>query len=494
MKNLIFLKLRIVHLTLLLFYSFSISYAGEKQLYLFGGGGEPERDWTIFDEGLRTLSQFTNAKESKWKANQSFNGGHKTTEKILSSKLSKARSLGRFNESNLPSVMSGLEAKLNSMNKGDQLLLIMATHGAINLPDEKSHSVSLSSTEAVDLKTLNGSKKVSMDEFEKIFALASSKGVKLALLDLSCFSGNTLKISNKDACVISASGEKQYSYAYVRDPGDKSTDNTFGGRLLERMKIGSNLEDIFLEARAGSGYQDFPMISTDTGFLLNDLIYKMITPYLLYNDKSIAEFSGSYDVENMQQSLCKTENQYSEIKKRIEEISNLASIPKKLINTAKLEKALDSYRKFQLAYENGLSEAQRVGNEVKEIILSDYPDKAKLFEKEDGVSILFAEYESTSQYFKEEIAKKSNEWIKNSYQNVYNDLLVKSAIQKDVTKKLSAKSKANIKNFQNLYEYSQKTKQLAENVATEAKNLYDTLYRASSKKSSESNPCKDFVL
>ncbi len=40
----------------------------------------------------------------------------------------------------------------------------------------------------------------------------------------------------------------------------------------------------------------------------------------------------------------------------------------------------------------------------------------------------------------------------------------------------------------------QSEKELAENVATEAKNLYDTLYRASSKKSSESNPCKDFVL
>ncbi|MGZ3808672.1 MAG: hypothetical protein ACXVCE_11345, partial [Bacteriovorax sp.] len=243
MKTLPPKNLRTVPLAMLLFCSVSVSYAGDKQLYFFGGGGEPKGNTTIFDGHVKVLSRFINAKGSSWKASQSFNGGHNVTEKIIKSKLQKARSLGNFTESNFSKAMSDLENKLSSLKSGDQLLLIMDTHGAMNTPNEKSHSVSLSATAALDLKTLSGAKTVSMDEFEKLFTIASSKGVKLALLDLSCFSGNTLKISNKNTCVISATGENNYGFIDEKTGNDNSPYASFGGRFLERMKEGSNLED-----------------------------------------------------------------------------------------------------------------------------------------------------------------------------------------------------------------------------------------------------------
>jgi hypothetical protein len=498
MTTLSFLKFRIIAFSILFFHSILLGYCGEKKLYFFGGGGEPEGPSTIFDGHINLVSQFINTKDSTWSATQSFNGGHEQTEKQLQSKLPNASALGSFNEKNYLQALSNLEGKLVSgeLKSGDQLLLIMDTHGAVNSTNEKSHSVALSQGTAENLETLSGASIVSMDKLEKILKLASVKGVKLALLDLSCFSGNTLKIANKNTCVISATGENQYGYNEVRSANDNSPYSTFGGRFLERMKSGSNLEDIFLDARLVSQFPspDFPMISTDTGFLVNDLIYQMITPYLLYNYASITNFSESYDVKNLAQALCKTENQYSEINKRIDEIANFTSLSKKLFDTTKLKKALLAYRKYQIYYEKALSDAQKAGDEVKDIIRRDYPDKAKLFDKEDGLAILTVNRENSLKMYKQLADEEKSKWNEHFYQKIYDELLEKDAISKKVSLKMSAQSKININNFDEIFKKSGNSKKLAENVSAEAINIYDKLYRANANKNKESNPCKDFVL
>jgi hypothetical protein len=276
---------------------------------------------------------------------------------------------------------------------------------------------------------------------------------------------------------------------------DDKFPTSFGGRFLNEMKTGANLEDIFLKARIGSKFQDFPMISTETGLLINDLVYKIITPYLIFNNNERTEFSSSYNAQDLASSLCKTDKQYAEIKRRIDEIANLASVPKMLFDTSKLEKALHAYREYQISFEKALTDSQASGDEVKSIIRRDYPDKYELFDKEDGVSILTVDRKDAIKMFKKELSGgKLNEWTKNAYQTSYNNLLIKDAIAKDVAKKISEKSQKKIKVFENIFRYSQKTESLAENVASEAKKLYDILYRNYSSKNSESNPCKDFIL
>jgi hypothetical protein len=200
MKRPSFLKFRAIPLCLLLFYSISFSYSGEKQLYFFGGGGEPEGPTTIFDKDINILSRFSNNKSTTWKTNYSFNGGHKKTEAQLRSKLGKANTLGRFDEANFQQAINDLENKLESgkLKSGDQLILIIDTHGTKNSSEEKTHLISLSPSESTKLKTSSEAKKISIDKLEKISNLAAKKGVKLALVDLSCFSGSTLKIANKN--------------------------------------------------------------------------------------------------------------------------------------------------------------------------------------------------------------------------------------------------------------------------------------------------------
>ncbi len=468
-----------------------LGYSGEKQLYLFGGGGDPEGEGTIFDDDLEALSRFSNEKNTSWKTKYTFDGGHSVTESKLRKKFKKENSLGDFTEENFHSTLMIIQKKMetNELKSGDQLLLVMDSHGAPKSPKEKSHMVFSTSEDG------EKEKKISMDDFEKIANLAKEKGVKLALLDLSCYSGNTLKIKNKDICIISGTGENEYGYSEP-DGSPRNALTTFEGRFLDGMKSGENLENLFLKSRLGSVLQDFPMISTDSGIIVNDLIYKMLSPYFIYNDDRIFDFSNSYNAKNIDDAICKTQNEFSEIKKRINEMSNISSISKNILNTTGLGKALDAYRAYQLEFEKVYSDSLTAANEVKETILRDYPNEAELFNKEEGISILSltVEREKSMAIFKEQVTVEKNIFFKSTFQKMYDDLARKNEICKDISGKISTISKEKIEKFKKYYMKSDKTDKLAEKVAIEAKTLYDNLYRTDSGNRPKNNPCKDFVL
>jgi hypothetical protein len=504
MTTLSFYKLQILSFSILLIHSVSLGYAQEKltpkakQLYFLGGGGDPDGTTTIFDRSISQVSKFTQSAGSEWSIKHSFNGGHSETEKLLKAQMPSDSSLGNFTEENLNKTLADLETKLNSgeLKSGDQLLLMLNSHGAMKLKKEKSHSIALSSSAAVDLKTLEGTELFPMDRFEKILTLASEKGIKVGLVDLSCFSGNSLKISNKNICVISASGENQYSYV---DQNNASTSagiyNAFGARFLDGLKTGQNLEDIFLKARAGSFNPDFPMISTDTGSIVNNLIYKLISPYLMYNYKSTTDFSESYDPLDLSKSFCKTQTQFDEVQKRMDEIKNLSSIPGNLLDTTNLKKALTAYRDYQVYYEKAYKDWSAKEEEVKNIIAKDYPDQVELFEKENGGAILESNYLAMMKKF-EDLIKKEDipEDKRNYYRRTLAGLVVKDKIVKELNVKISADSKAKLAKFREIYMKSGKIKDFSDEVSAEAKKLYDVLYRANSKGNKIKNPCKDFVL
>lgn len=480
----------------LVYLSLSVGFAAEKEMLILGGGGEPAGLTTNFDNHAFILSQFLNSKKNDWNASYSFNGGHAQTEKFLETKMAGRTSLGSFTEENFNRTLEAYEQKIlnGELKSGDQLMIVIDTHGAVPQPGEKTHSIAFANGAAVNLKTLNGAKTFSMDNLEELVALASKNGVKLALIDLSCFSGNTLKIAAPNTCVISSTGEKQYGYMEVRkNPEEKASDTTFGGRFLQGLKKGQNLEDVFLKARAATNSSpDFPMISTDTGKMIKDLIYELVTPYLLYNEGSSAEFSEAYDLKDFALALCKTKNQYDEIKKRLDDIATLASIPQKLLNTTKLKNALDEYRQYQLMYEKALASTQSSSQEVKDIIARDYPDKAKLFAHEDGLSIISVDRSSALKHHKKWVEEAKDDWNKKFYQKLYDEMLERDRISKEVSAKLSEQAKFNIKKFDTIFKHSYKTRELADKVSAETRSLYDKLYRA--QKSNSSNPCKDFIL
>jgi hypothetical protein len=485
-----------ISLILLCFSTFSVGYSAEKKLVIMGGGGEPAGSTTIFDGKLGLVSNFTNSKNSKWNVSHNFNGGHATTESILSTRFQNSKDLGDFTEVNFKKNIAELvrQIEVGELKAGDQLMVFIDSHGAVNRGNEKSHSIAMSYGAATELTNLSGAKVSSVDSLEELVKIANNNGIKLALLDFSCFSGNTLKLASANTCVISGSGEKQYSYAEIRKADDTSKASTFGAKFFQNMKAGKNLEELFIDAREDTISADFPMISTETGKLVNELIYNMISPYLVYNDNHSTDFQKSYDPKNAALALCKTGEQYDEIVKRLDEIAVMANLPKRLIDTKKLKKTLEKYREYQMKYEQDWMQTQNVGTEVKEIIARDYKDQAKLFEREDGLSIIQVDRQKTIDMYKKMLDEADTDFSKKFHQRIYDEVLLKDKISKEIKAKLSQSSNDRLEKFDETFKNSFKTKELANDVSEEAKKLYDKLYRTLEKEDKTSNPCKDFII
>jgi hypothetical protein len=304
-----------------------------------------------------------------------------------------------------------------------------------------------------------------------------------------------LKIKEKNICIITTTGENQLGYADILGtPSNKLV--SFEGRFLNGMKKGENLENLFLKSRRDSQFQDFPMISTDSGLLMNDLIEKMLVPYLVFNYQNKYDFSTSYDSKNIPEALCKTQNDFSEIKKMLKKIKELYFIPANLIDNSNLEKALDNYRAYQLEFEKVYKESQIASNEVKEIIRRDYPDKTSLFDDEDGNAILTLteNREKSMEILKKAISDEKDGLFASAYKQSYDKLGKKNKICKEILAKISIASKEALDKFAKSYLHSNATETLANDVASAAKLFYDKIYRAQELDSSKRNPCKDFIL
>ena len=479
---------------LFLFSTFSLGYSAENKLYFLGGGGEPSGPTTIFDHQIESVAKFVDSKYNKWSMNYSFNGGHTRTEKLLSTKFKKGTNYGPFTEENLEKALSPLEEDLfnQKFEPGSQVMIVINSHGSAKMVSDKSHQIALKGGAATDLKTLKGAQAVSLDILEEVIQRATEAGVKLAILDFSCFSGNTQKLANPNVCIISSTGENQYSYNEIRDPGDTDPFTTFSSRFLTQMRPGKNLEEVFLSARLGSIAPDFPMISTESGKMVDDLLYKIMSPYLVYNVKAHDDFYKSYDLKNLSLAVCKTEDHYSSLINQIDKIEALAAIPRKMFNFEPLKKSLADYRDYQIKFEKALLDVNDVGTEVKSIIARDYPDQISMFDREDGLSILDLNFDSAKKVYKQSLDDAETAFSKDFYKDLYDKLLLKEKITKELHAKLSADARLKLKKFKQVYLESEKTFVLAEKVANEAKKIYDKLYRANMKK--EDNPCKDFVL
>lgn len=180
-------------LIIVVFVTMDLAEANKKEMVFFGGGGEPPGDGTIFDQGVSYFTPFMPG--SGWNVRPYFNGGHKTSENI-------ARKM--FGDKNKPMTSRNIKDEIASLKKriesgdlapGDQLMMTLYTHGANPKAGQKSHSVS----------TTDGL--LDLDELISLRDLAERKGVKLAIVDMSCHSGSTLNLASDKTCVVSATGD-----------------------------------------------------------------------------------------------------------------------------------------------------------------------------------------------------------------------------------------------------------------------------------------------
>jgi hypothetical protein len=146
--------------------------------------------------------------------------------------------------------------------EGDQVLIIVDNHGGPKSKHCKSGKTCADS-EMIEEETHGGPYAInspnakdssfSMDRTISVIKDLKERGIKVAIIDSSCYSGNSQVLANYGACVISTTGSNSLSYPEFK--------RVLFGKFLK----GKNLEQVFLEARADSKSPSIPEISTLTG-------------------------------------------------------------------------------------------------------------------------------------------------------------------------------------------------------------------------------------
>lgn len=323
MKNIIFLSLCFSFQA----FSFDVVYVG--------GGGEPEGKTTIFDGALE---RFADAK-TRINANvqMSFNGGHDTTNSIIDDKIHVPHT--PFTKDNFKKIIDDSILKITSgaIPRGGQLMVVVDTHGGEKEPPNNTHSIALSGAKLKDMTSIRGEDSDSMDRLKALAKAAEDKGVKLAIVDMSCHSGNSLPLANKNTCVVSSTGTKHFGYG------------TFAQSFFEQMQPGLSLEEVYLKARADSNDHGFPMISSSEGIKMNDRLYSLFTPYIYYRhdakaDKLTGYISRAARCENRDQRDLDFEKLLSEIDS-FEKVAGVAR--SKYTGEEVLKNELIAYKKIQ---------------------------------------------------------------------------------------------------------------------------------------------------
>ncbi len=466
----------------------SLAFA-ENHLLLFGGGGEPQNETTVFDNGVSKLG--VNLKKSKWSYDVSFNGGHRDTEKILQTQLTKTKSpITAFTQNNFTKMIEDYSKKIlnNEIKSGDQLLIIMYAHGAKSNSKELTHSVALSGGVARELDNLSGAQALSLDKLQEIVKLTNERGIKLGIVDLSCHSGATLALKKNapHTCIVAASGPKHYSYTRA---------GSFTENFLEMLKPGVSLEQTFLEARRFSNDTSFPMISTGPNDKIVSEIYEGITPYLYYY-KPDEDKLTPYILENDSLALiCKRENNFNNLLSQISALDSVLSSTNSRFNADQLKTLLINYKRNQ---DEILTSTKELGfYKLNNTELFSIPANSRdLLSKfkihytwrellEFDVEKRITEYEN----YKKAATSKNQQ---NDHQLVLN-FLAKVNEKKQLILKENPRLLTYKKYTTTLVKSLYNTEEKAKKIANQEKILYEELYNRSQQINKE-DPCKQIIF
>jgi hypothetical protein len=199
-----------------------------------------------------------------------------------------------------------------------------------------------------------------------------------------------------------------------------------------------------------------------------------------------------YSIKNIEETSCKMENQFEEIFKLISNIENLRSLSMTSDDFIELKNYLTEYRDYQRSYEKTYLDLKDVSNQIKALISQRFPNEAKRFEREEGVSILNADYDSSLKFYQELYDKAPSEYGKKLWLMTIEELKTKKRIVDDVKTRLTPEMQEKINAQKKMYENSSVTYRLANNIAKSMRKVYLEMYKANEKK--ETNPCRDFTL
>lgn len=472
-------------------------------LILLGGGGEtdckadattgpsakPNCDQTIFDSGIRELSNKLDF--TSWKYEISFDGGHLKTENILTNNYPIPQApTTNFTVTNFNNILKSYEQKIISgkIKSGDKLLIFIAAHGDIKRAGQITHSIAAEgSFDKANKDNLDITSLVSLDQLSTLVKLADKYDVKLGIVDFSCRSGNTLALAqnSKNTCVISGTGLGHY--AYIGTTG-------FSGRFLTSLTSGKNLEEMFLKARRISLHPEYPMISTEMNEKIVDFTYKSITPYL-FNTEGHDLLTEYMIMSSSPQTMCKRDEQFGDLIKQISSLEDLTARNFFKYDGSEFKRLLTLYKKNQDQILSKLTNNNKKLENVEKFTLMMKPkgkpqkplDLELTWQKILSIDIdsIIKRFETFSQETETTEAKETNQYVADIYKQV---ALKKNEILKTDPKLLNVRE-----NTKKLVSLMEDTKGLSEKIIAEEKLMYDMLYKKYAKESATNN-CREFTF
>ncbi|MBC7538805.1 MAG: hypothetical protein H7281_08290 [Bacteriovorax sp.] len=465
-------------------------------LMVIGAGGEEAKEDTIFDGAIKNIGDYVKRTPGV-KVDVAMNGGHSKTVALINDSFPTAASKSDFLASDYQRLIQSYKLKLenNEMVAGDQLMIYVDSHGAEKEKNFKSHRIATSAGAATNLNTLQGASLVDLDQLEVLKKLAKDKGVKMAIIDASCHSGNSLALADDNTCVISGTGPNHYGYG------------TFSQNFSAAMKKGKSLEDIFLEARAMDNTPGLPMISTQSGQAVNSLIYDKITPYLYHFDDTNDKLMPYIQENNSAYQQCMADGNFNSLIATINSIEVINSVSKKVLWWTTKTKDIDLTNLKELLgkYKNSLD---LVTTKMREIG-SERLKKEETFDVSASVGN-FATAWKQNYSWKDLITSDFNKLILTMQERINaetnNSNRTTLEAMKSLYTKAQTKKEELLRTEPDLATIPAKeveVKKLIESnyftnsaIATEERKLYSALYKNSQKTQSptQPNPCQSFKL
>jgi hypothetical protein len=202
-----------------------VAHAALAIALLAGGSGEPDAKSNFF---LRDLSDFKQALAARgWKVSVVAGAG--------SSRLAAKAATNA-------ELAAASAQTLKAAQAGDEVLLLYHSHGIRQRADwgQKSHSIT-----SEDEDSSGNAPAFDLDRIEPALKEAEARGVKTALVDLSCYSGATLSLQGP-TCTVTLASKK-----YISLCSGRPEERLFASRFFKLPPPGGkvSLEAQFLQAR-----------------------------------------------------------------------------------------------------------------------------------------------------------------------------------------------------------------------------------------------------
>lgn len=338
----------------LLLISSTHSLHAKNYSYLIGGGGE-KKNRTLFDNHIKQfeyINGFTEATNQKIY----FDGGHSNLEKNLKKSFPSTEK-NNFKREDYFNFLEDLKNRIKSgeIKAGDQVMISMLTHGASRGYNEISHHISLKTDNQktkIDLTTLEGSDTISLDMLKEVIDLTEKAGVKLALIDHSCFGGSSIKLAEntKNVCVISGTNPDMLNVLWVRQLSMgifKDSMSTFN----EHFPKSKNLEEVAIKMSKNVNMPVMPLNSIPKFLEITQKLSDIAGEYINPTTMDLSEVPECINVELLKKAF---EGVFDGLEggvyKQLPEYSDFMNALQNYEKTAK--KRLEKMKKLKAAHES----------------------------------------------------------------------------------------------------------------------------------------------